>query len=86
MALNLDDLFFLFFFLFCLFCLFRAATEVYRGSQARGLIGAVAAALCQSHNNARSEPCLQPTPKLTATPDSKPTERGQGSNPQPLGS
>ena len=38
-------------------------------SQARGPIGAVAASLRQSHSNAGSEPHLQPTPQLTATPD-----------------
>ena len=38
----------------------------YGGSQARGLIGAVAS-LCQGHSNSGSEPCLQPTPQLTAT-------------------
>ena len=32
-----------------------------------------------------SVPPLQPTPQLTATPDPQPTERGQGSNPQPHG-
>jgi len=41
----------------------------YGGSQARGLTGAAAAGLCQSHSNARSEPHLQPTPQLTATPN-----------------
>ena len=41
----------------------------YGGSQARGLIGAVAAGLHQSHSNARSELHLQPTPQLMATPD-----------------
>ena len=43
--------------------------EVSGGSQARGLIGAVAAHLRQSHSNGESEPHLQPTPQLTATPD-----------------
>ena len=37
---------------FFFFCLFRAAPEVYGGSQARYLIGAVAAGLCHSHSNA----------------------------------
>ena len=37
--------------------------------------------LCQSHSNAGSEPCLQPTPQLTATPDPQSTEQGQGPNP-----
>ena len=55
--------FFLFF-----FCLFRATPAVNGGSQARDLIGAVAAGLHHSHSNTRSEPRLQPTPWLTATP------------------
>ena len=46
-----------------------AASVAYGGSQARGRIGAVAAGLCQSHSNVGSEPSLQPTPQLTATPD-----------------
>ena len=46
-----------------------AAPAAYGGSQARGLIGAVATGLRQSHSNAGSEPRLQPTPQLTATPD-----------------
>ena len=41
----------------------------YRGSQARGLIGAVAAGLSQSHSNVGSEPGLRPTPQLTAMPE-----------------
>ena len=58
----------------------------YRGSQARGLIRPVAAGLCHSHSNARSKPCLLPTPQLMATLDLQPTEQGQGLNPQPHGS
>ena len=46
------------------FCLFRAAPAAYGGSQARGLIGAVAAGHSHSHSNAGSEPRLQPTPQL----------------------
>ena len=46
----------------------------YGGSQARGLIRAVADGLRQSHSNARSEPCLPPTPQLMAKPDPQPTE------------
>ena len=61
-----------FFVVFCLFfCLFafpRAAPAAYGGSQTRGPIGAAAAGLRQSHSNAGSEPCLQPTPQPTATP------------------
>ena len=52
-----------------LVCLFSAAPAAYGGSQARGLIGAVAASLHQSHSNAGSKPCLQPIPQLTARPD-----------------
>ena len=51
------------------FLLFRAALAAYGASQARGPIRAVAAGLHESHSNARSEPCLQPTSQLTATPD-----------------
>ena len=51
------------------FCLFRAAPAVYGGSQARSLIGAVAAGLHHSHSSARSELCLQPIPQLMAMPD-----------------
>ena len=65
--------------------MFRAAPAAYGGSQAKGLIRATAARLRHSHSNARSEPRLQPTPQLTATPDPKHTERGQGSNLQPHG-
>ena len=46
-----------------------AAPATYGDSQARGRIGAVATGLRQSHSNAGSEPRLQPTPQLTATPD-----------------
>ena len=46
----------IFFFSFLLFL--WAASAAYGGSQARGLIGAVAASLRQSHSNAGSEPRL----------------------------
>ena len=49
------------------FCLFRATLAAYGGSQARGLIGAVATGPHHSHSNVGSEPRLQPTPQLTAT-------------------
>ena len=48
---------FLFFF-FCLFAISWAAPAAHGGSQARGLIGAVATGLRQSHSNAGSEPRL----------------------------
>ena len=41
----------------------------YGSSQARGLIGATAAGPRHSHSNARSKPCLRPTPQLAAMPD-----------------
>ena len=42
------------------FCLFRATPKAYGGSQARG----PATGQHHSHSNARSEPCLWPTPQL----------------------
>ena len=79
--------FFFFFFFFLVFLLFFwTASAAYGGSQARGLIGAVAASLHHSHSNARFKPHLQPTPELVATPDPQTTERSQGSNPKPHGS
>ena len=51
------------------FCPFRAEPVAYGGSQARGLIRAVADGLGQSHSNAGSEPRLQPALQLTATLD-----------------
>ena len=45
----------IFFFFFGLFAFSRAAPAAYGGSQARSLIGAVAAGLRQSHSNAGSE-------------------------------
>jgi len=56
------------FFFFCLLS-FRAAPAAYGGSQARGLIGAVAAGLHHSHSNVGSELRLRPTPQLMATLD-----------------
>ena len=58
-----------FFFFFCLFAISWAAPAAYGGSQARGLIGAVATSLRQSHSNLGSEPRLRPALQLTATPD-----------------
>ena len=57
------------FVLFCFFAISWAAPVAYGVSQARGRIGAVAASLHQSHSNSGSEPRLQPTPQLSATPD-----------------
>ena len=79
---------FFFFFFFCLFAFSRASSAAYGGSQARGLVGAVAAGLhhSHSHSNAGSEPRLRLIPQLMAMPDLEPTKRGQGSNLQPHGS
>ena len=52
------------FFIFFWSCLLRAAPAAYGGSQARGLIGVVAASLHHSHSNAVSEPRLRPTPHV----------------------
>ena len=43
------------FFLSFFFFFFSAAPMAYGNSQARGLIGATAAGLCQSHSNTRSK-------------------------------
>ena len=65
-----NSIVFLFCFVFFVFLPFSgAAPAAYGGSQARGLIGAVAAGLRQSHRNARSEPRLRSTPQLMAMPD-----------------
>ena len=52
-----------------LFAISWATPMAYGGSQARDLIGAVAAGLRQSHSNMGSELRLQPTPQLMATLD-----------------
>ena len=54
---------------FWLFAISWATPTAYGGSQARGLIGAIATGLHQSHSNVGSEPSLRPTPQFTATPD-----------------
>ena len=51
---------------FFFFSLFGAAPETSGGFQTRGWIRAGATGLCHSHSNARSKPCLQPTPPCTA--------------------
>ena len=74
---HLPFLFFYFFIFFCLFVVIVvvvvaiswAAPTAYGGSQARGLIGAVATSLRQSHSNAGSKPNLQPTLQFTPMPD-----------------
>ena len=66
-----------FYFIFCLFAVSWAAPTAYGGSQARSLIGAVAAGLHQSHSDAGSEPHLRPTPQLTAMPDCQQLSKGR---------
>ena len=83
--MNIESISFIFNFFF-VFYAFRAAPVAHGGSQARGPIGAAAAGLHQSHSKAGSEPRLQPTPQLMATPDPLTSEQGQGSNLQPYGS
>ena len=53
-------------YLFIVLLFLWAAPAAYGGSQARGLIGAVAASLGQSHSNTGSAPHLRHTPQLTA--------------------
>ena len=56
-------------FFVCFFCLFflsfRAMPAPYGGSQARDLIGTVAAGLCQSHSNARATAARDPSATYT---------------------
>ena len=54
---------------FGLFSFSRVFPVACGGSEARGLIGAIATSLRQGHSNAGSEPRLHPTPQLTAMPD-----------------
>ena len=56
-------------FSFFFFFFFRVAPIAYGRSQDRGQIRAAAAGHSHSHSDARSEPCLQPTPQLMAMPD-----------------
>ena len=49
-----------------IFAFSRAAPMACGGSQAGGLIGAVAAGLGHSNSNVESEQRLRPTPQLTA--------------------
>ena len=71
LSVHLDFFCFVLFFVFfvVVVAISWAAPAAYGGSQARGRIGAVATGLRQSHSNTGSEPRLQPTPQLTATPD-----------------
>jgi len=67
-------------FVLCVCVFSRAAYVAYGGSQAKGLIRAVATGLHQGHNNSGSEPRLRPTPQLTATPDPLSEARDQTHN------
>ena len=70
---SLTPLLLLFIFFLFSFGLFAfspyAFASAYGSFQARGLIGAEATGLRQSHSNMGSEPCLQPTSQFMATPD-----------------
>ena len=66
---------------FFFFLLFRVKFVTYGGSQARGQIEATAAGLHYSHSNTKSEPHLQPTPQLTAMPESPTHWAGSGIEP-----
>ena len=50
------------------YLLFKATPAAYGSSQASGQIRGTAAGHGHSHSHARSEPCLRPTPLLTAMP------------------
>ena len=67
--------------------IFRATPVAYVISQAKGQIGALAAAagLHHSASSAGTESCLQTTPQLMAMPDPQPTEQGQELNLHPHG-
>ena len=54
---------------FIIIILFRATPMAYGGSEAKGLIGDVAAGLHHNHSNVGSETYLQPTPQLSAMRD-----------------
>ena len=62
----------------CLFVFLGPHLQQYGGSQARGPTGAVAASPRHSHSNWGSEPRLQPTPQLMATPDPPPRSEARG--------
>ena len=64
LQLTLKGIFWVFWFVFGLF---RAAPMAYRGTQARGLIGAVTGGLRHSHTG--SKPRLRPTLQLMSRPD-----------------
>ena len=52
---------------FFFFPFLRATPVAYESSQARVQIRAAAGGLHHSHSNTGSEPCLRPTPQLTAS-------------------
>ena len=81
----LESLFSFFYFSFSFFFLFRASLVACGSSQARGRIRATTAGIHHSYSKARFEPYLWPTPQLTAKPDPRTTDQGQGSNLHPHG-
>ena len=71
-----------FYFFFCFF----GPHPWYREGPRLGVELELLPGLRHSHSSTGSEPCLQMSLPLTATPDPSPTERGQRRNPQPHGS
>ena len=59
----------LFLFLFLSFVVLGPHLQYMEVRRLGGLIGAVAAGLRHSHSNARSKPCMRPTPQPLATQD-----------------
>ena len=57
------------FFFFVFLPFLRLLPAAYGGSQARSLIGVVVTSLCHSRSYAGSQPYMQPTPQLIATPN-----------------
>ena len=73
-------------FCFCFFCFcFLGPHPQHTEVPRLGVESAAVAGSHHSHSNTGSDPHLQPTPQLMATPDPRHTEQGQGLNPQPHG-
>ena len=68
-AIGYFNFFILLFFCFFVFAILGPCLWYVEVPRPSGLIGATSAGLHHSHSNAGSEPRLQPTPQLMATPD-----------------
>ena len=75
--LSYNDFYFIYYYYYFVFLSFLGPLP--RHVEVPRQMGAVAAGLHESHSNVGSEPCLQPTPQITAMLDPQPTEQGQGS-------